>query len=116
VLDRLGALDQRVDVRELLVGQRADVAAGVGAAVVRARERRDLLEREPGALGDFDDRQAVQDLLAVAALSADALGLRQHAGALVEADVRRVDAGAVGDLPDREQRLARRSGHLGSRP
>jgi hypothetical protein len=65
-------------------------------------------------VGDVDDRQSVQHLLAVAALPGDAFGLRENAGALVEADVRGVQAGALGDLPDRQQRLARRGRHRNS--
>src|SRR4051812_23817405 len=40
VLDGLGARDERLDVRQLLVGERAQVCAGVGAAVVGSGERR----------------------------------------------------------------------------
>ena len=67
--------------------------------------------RQPGALGDVDDREPVQHLRAVAALAADALGLGQHADAFVEADVRGVQPGPLGDLADRQQRLLGRGGH-----
>lgn len=44
----LRAGDQRVDVRELVAGEPADVSAGVRAAVVRPGQRRDLVQRQAG--------------------------------------------------------------------
>ena len=85
---------------QLVVGECTDVGAGVGGAVVGAGERRDLVEGEAGALGDVDDREPVDDLGVVTALAADAVRLWKDSGALVEADARGVQAGALGDLPD----------------
>ena len=48
---------------------------GLGAAVVGPGQRRDLLQRQPGALRDVDDREPVQHVVAVAALAGYALGL-----------------------------------------
>ena len=73
VLDRLGAGDQRLDVGQLVVGEGADVRAGVGRTVLGPGERRDLVEAQAGALRDVDDREAVEDLRVVAALAADAV-------------------------------------------
>jgi hypothetical protein len=55
VLDRLRARDQRVDARELVGGEVADVRAGGGAAIAGAGERRELLERQ--SLGYLADRR-----------------------------------------------------------
>ena len=97
------ALDERVDVRELALGELSDTGARVGAAVVRAGQVADLLERQAGALCDVDDRQAVQDFLAVAPLAADALGLWQDADLFVLADAGDANAGPPGDLADGQQ-------------
>ena len=59
----------------------------------------------PARWGDVDDRQPVQHVVVVAALTGDTLGLWEHAHALVEADVRRVHAGPHGNLADRQPQL-----------
>ena len=97
----------------VVVGELAAVAAGVGAAVLPAGERRDLLQRQAGALGDVDDRQAVQHLLAVAALAGHALSLWEDADAFIEPDVRRAEPCALGDLADGQERFVLGGGHDG---
>src|SRR5262249_10223662 len=63
----------------------------------------DLVEREADALGEDDERDPPQDGAPVAAVAgARALGLDQPA-LLVEAQRRRRDAAAPGDLADGEQ-------------
>jgi hypothetical protein len=42
-------------------------------------ELADLVEGQPGALGDVDDRQAPEARTVVAALAGDAAGLREQA-------------------------------------
>ena len=62
VLDGLCPRDQGLDARELLVGECAVVAAGITVGAVGSGEDADLVEAEPCALGDIDDREAVQDV------------------------------------------------------
>jgi hypothetical protein len=81
-------------------GERADPLAGARPGVAGSCEVADVVEGEPCALGDVDDRQAVQHVLAVAAPAAGAFGCGQDADAFVVADVRGLDAGAGGDLTD----------------
>ena len=100
----LGAFDQRVDVGQLALGELADPRTDVLAFGLRTGKLADLFERQSGALGDVDDRQAVQHGSAVAALAGDVLGCGQHADLLVVADVRCVQPGARGDLADRHPR------------
>jgi hypothetical protein len=104
-LDRLGAFDQGLDVGQLALGQRADALARVMPVLLGSCELADLLQGEPRALCDVDDAQAVQDVLAIAALAAAALGLRENPDVLVVADVRCAQPGAGGDLPDGQRRL-----------
>ena len=79
----------------------ADAAARVAAAVVRAGEVTDLVERQACALGDIDDRQAVEHPFGVAALPADALRLWEDAYLLVRSRMWETQMpGALGDLAD----------------
>ena len=66
----------------------------------------DLLERQPDALGEHDERDPAQHRARVAAVArARALGADQPA-LLVEAQRRRRDAAAPRDLADRHQLVA----------
>ena len=101
------ALYQRLDVWQLAVGESAEALAGAVSVRLLAGELADLVQRQAGALGDVDDRQALQDVLVIAALTADALGRRKHPDILVVADVRRAQSRSGGDLPDGQQRRVR---------
>jgi hypothetical protein len=98
-LDRLRALDERLDGGKLAVCKLAQPFPG-RVAVLRVGEVANLVEGESGALGDVDDREPVKNLLGVAPLSRVARRFGQDAELLVVANARRAHPGAAGDLAD----------------
>jgi hypothetical protein len=99
----LGAVDQRVDLGQPASGELAQALGHRVGTVLD--ELADLLQRQAGALGDVDHRQAPQYRLVVAALAADALWFGQQPDLLVLADQRHPHAGSTGDLPDAHLRF-----------
>jgi hypothetical protein len=69
------------------------------------QEHARLVEREPGALGDVEDFEALDGVGAVAALAAVPLRFGEHTDALVVPDSRRLEAETLRELADGERRL-----------
>ena len=98
----LGAVDEFFDVGQLALGEGLKLFVGGLARVGCVQEDADVVEPEAGALGDVDDGEPGERVLAVAALTADAWRLRQHPVGLVGADPRGVEPGVLGELADGE--------------
>jgi len=94
----LGALDERLDLRQAPVGQLAQATRHRAVAVLE--ELADLAQREPGALRDGDHGEAPEDALVVAALAGATLGLGQQTDRFVVADQRDADPRPSGHLAD----------------
>src|SRR5262249_36386634 len=95
--DVLRALDLRVELRQLVLRDRAETSA-----VRLVEQQADLVEREPRALRGVDHRQRAERLRCVAAAAALARGSGEEPDRLVVAERRRRLAGACRDLTDRE--------------
>ena len=96
----------RSSIRDVHPRERRDQSRRVGARSGRelGELRADLVEREPDALGEHDERDPAEHRPRIAAVArAGALGGDQ-AALLVEPQRRGGDAAAARDLADRQQR------------
>jgi pimeloyl-ACP methyl ester carboxylesterase len=93
----LRAGDERVDVGQLATGELADLLERGRAVVGACQQNPRLAEREPRLLGHLDHVQSPHRLLRVAATTALALGLGQHAARLSLDQFKYGWANALGD-------------------
>ena len=84
-------------MRELGVGERADVATGAGAAVLRSRERRDLLQGQSGAL-DNGVRVRLRDTPDIEHRTLELVAAESRCCAFLDFDLSRQDAELVLDI------------------
>jgi len=97
-------LDQRFDLGQLAGAGGADRATQPGAGVDLADQALDLLQAEAGLLGDADEAEPADHLVAVAPLPVFALGLGQQPDRLVVADRRSGDTGLACRFSNRHLR------------
>jgi hypothetical protein len=96
-----GALDQRLDVGELSLGELSQYL-GACAVVGPGEQLSDLGQRQAHLLRGLDRAQAGDRVRPIAPLPAGARGLRHHAAALVVANRGSVEPHGGCYLPNRE--------------